>query len=712
MKKFGGIFSTRRGIITAAVLTLSMLTDASSAAVVARNSRGANSAARRAATTTPVTAPAPTTTQTPAATPAPAPTVTPAPTSAPEIVIEDKSDIFTRAIGGDASNTNNDASSSNLADMVRRQRAALDAESAISTASNTVIRQTQTSSNPCDANLRACMTEKCGTNFAKCSGDTDMTWGDKMDTCRRSATCTGREYQLFSAEIKADRDAFAELAEYDAIIECGTSYHNCIVEKCGTFFGKCLGKKAGDKAIADCKQIAQRCTQQDSGLAARTMGVFGTLRENAQVQISADEKRLYELRDAMRSQCQMLGAMFDERTFDCVYTVNFFAANNTTPYSSKKAYAGASFDCTQNWFGVDITTFKENAYRYAREQTSATSAMLGAGIGVAGGAITSGAINRAIDRQKAQNALKDAEKQHEEAFNTADTPPDKPESERRADKAKDKAARKSDYKPESDNDETDTGNNNTPNLPVLPELEEPLPTKPDGTSSGTDGEEKKKKIINSNSTDTTYASRDTHGYPPQPSFANDPHEYLLREHNAYADMFETGALAEFISACNAAPNTSLTIETSDYEYDSMVFHCYFNDANTDYNAQCDKIMARVDNAPVCKSCTVFASGGSNTYKNDCYFLSTNIYEDSYNNLSARIYNREDCRDELIHNNSHILKQAITTGDPNSEMEYYHDYRTCVSGGTNPDSCYDTVSNNWYADHMANVTDCYYKIGAK
>ncbi|MDR2268686.1 MAG: hypothetical protein LBD94_00705, partial [Rickettsiales bacterium] len=52
---------------------------------------------------------------------------------------------------------------------------------------------------------------------------------------------------------------------------------------------------------------------------------------------------------------------------------------------------------------------KENAYRLTRSQTAASSAMLGAGAGVAAGAISSGAIGRAIDTAKAAKAAKTAE---------------------------------------------------------------------------------------------------------------------------------------------------------------------------------------------------------------------------------------------------------------------------------------------------------------
>ena len=110
----------------------------------------------------------------------------------------------------------------------------------------------------------------------------------------------------------------------------------------------------------------------------------------------------------MKSTCENMGAMFDERTFDCVYTINFFAgANQSTPLASRKRYAGDTFVCTQEWFGVNATTFKENALRETRSQTAASSAMLGSGVGTAAGLVASGAIGRAIDTQKAKKDLKE-----------------------------------------------------------------------------------------------------------------------------------------------------------------------------------------------------------------------------------------------------------------------------------------------------------------
>lgn len=332
----------------------------------------------------------------------------------PEIIIEDKTSQFDEFMADSTPTT--DTSSESLAAQIRAQRAALDAADAASAAANQMATARASGQNACDANLRECMKQKCGNDYSKCAGDTDTMWGTKMDACRRDLPCSGHEYALFSAQIKADRDMNARIASYNSIVDCGNRYNNCIVTECGQKFTKCLGKRAGDAAISKCEKIAKTCTQQDSGLASRTLNVFGTLRVDAEKQVATDEKRLYELRDKMRDTCGRLGAMFDDRTLDCVYTVNFFAGEDNTLYASKKAYAGSTFSCDQNWFGVDITTFKENAFRLTRTQTSATSALMGSGIGMATGAITSGAIDRAIDRHKAEKALKDAESEHEELY--------------------------------------------------------------------------------------------------------------------------------------------------------------------------------------------------------------------------------------------------------------------------------------------------------
>lgn len=356
------------------------------------------------------TATVPKTTTTPTPT-APETEAMPDPEPEPErvIVVDNKTSQFDDVLS-DIAGIAPDSSASDLAERVRQQRALLDG------ASNSTLETSgiKMGANACDSGLRKCMAEKCGNDFTKCANNSTAIWGDKMDSCRRTTNCTGHEYSLLAPEILADRDMNVRMSYYNSVLNCGNRYNSCIFNECGKYMDKCLAKSDGDRAVAKCESIARECREQDSGLASRVMSAFGGLRTIATEQVKKDEARLYELRDLMRTQCNRLGAMFDERTLDCVYTVNFFAGDDTeTPKASKKLYAGDTFQCNANWFGVDVTTFKENAYRLTRSQTSASAAMLGAGVGTAAGLVSSGAINRAIDTQNAKKAADAAAKQDE-----------------------------------------------------------------------------------------------------------------------------------------------------------------------------------------------------------------------------------------------------------------------------------------------------------
>lgn len=335
-------------------------------------------------------------------------------TETPVDVIENKSLKFDSVLGDSVSN---DSSVDARAEMIRNQRAVLDAANTQTTAKKVAATAIVSGKVSCDSDLRTCMKQKCNNDFSKCAGDGDTVWGDKLNSCKNNSTCSGEEFKLFATEIKADRDYNAKLSSYTQTIECGNNYNKCIIAQCGNNFSKCIGKVAADQAISACATVASVCQQVDNGLVNRTQQIFGTLRNNASAQVKNDEARLYKLRDLMSEQCKSMGALFDERSLDCVFTVNLFAGKSDSPMASKKLYAGDSFDCNQDWFGIDVTTYKENAYRLTRSQTGASSAMLGAGLGIAAGAISSGAISRAIDTQKAEKAL-DAAKEVEKETTT------------------------------------------------------------------------------------------------------------------------------------------------------------------------------------------------------------------------------------------------------------------------------------------------------
>ncbi len=324
------------------------------------------------------------------------------------LVIDNKTTQFEDVISSMSESPMDEINDSEFAEQIRKQRAALFASESADRASVSMQNSLANGVNACDTGLRQCMKKTCGDDFTKCALDGDTLFGDKLNRCRRGIECTGEEFRLFTTEIKADRDLNVQLQSYTAVIECGNAYNACIQEECGTTFNKCLGKNAQDKAIKACEKIAKNCTEQDSGLSQRVGYTIGVLREHAEIEVKSDEERMYALRDLMRNSCERIGAMFDERSFDCVYTVNFFTGEEQQyPTASRKRYAGDTFICMQEWFGINATTYKENAYRETRSQTGASSAMLGSGLGTATGLITSGAIDRALETQKAKKDLKE-----------------------------------------------------------------------------------------------------------------------------------------------------------------------------------------------------------------------------------------------------------------------------------------------------------------
>ncbi|HOY47499.1 MAG TPA: hypothetical protein PLZ05_02775 [Alphaproteobacteria bacterium] len=413
MKIYDSIFTLKLnriiGICLISCFAVSAVTESFAAqvvqrvAVASRTAPRANNAARISSATQPVVS---NENQTTDLEPVPEETVTEDTSN----IIDNKSSQF-EAVLSDTVVNSTDTVANSRAQMIMDQRAALDSAANISTAKKTAAAAMASGKNSCDTKLRDCMRQKCDNDFSKCAGDGDTDWGNKINLCRADTNCSGEEFTAFAKEIKADRDYNSKISGYTKTTECGNSYNSCIIKKCGTNFSQCISKSVSDAAIASCASVASGCQNFDNGMTSRIQQVFGTLRANATAQVTKDEARLYELREKMAEQCKTLGAMFDERSLDCVFTVNLFANNSKNPMASKKLYAGDAFDCDQNWFGVDLTTYKENAYRLTREQTAASSAILGAGLGVAAGAISSGAISRAMDTQKAEKAVDAAKKE-------------------------------------------------------------------------------------------------------------------------------------------------------------------------------------------------------------------------------------------------------------------------------------------------------------
>ena len=322
------------------------------------------------------------------------------------VIVENKADKFDTALN-DIDSAINTSETDSVTDAINRRRAEIKKQEMTQAASVATKQAFARNENACDKTLRQCIQTTCGSNYEKCTNLSETDWLGKMNQCRRETSCTNHEYNIFVPEITADRDVNAKLGLYNKIVDCGNRFNDCVISECGKTMEKCISKQNGDAALNKCKQISQECQEADSGLSARANNAFTQLRQVAEKQITIDEQRLYELRNKMNETCKRMGALFDERTLDCIYTIEFWGGEDNTLFASRKAYPGTQFNCDQNWFGVDTTTFMENAFRLTRSQTSASSAMLGAGLGMGVGSITSGAIDRAVDRAKAERALGD-----------------------------------------------------------------------------------------------------------------------------------------------------------------------------------------------------------------------------------------------------------------------------------------------------------------
>ena len=337
--------------------------------------------------------------------------------------VEDKSSQFGATFakaGGTAADSSDESDVKRQIDQLRRADAAAEtvatAKKSLGAANTAVL---------CDSDLRKCMSEKCpgtmppnadGTTtftFEKCATDNSVSWGQKLDQCQRASKCTAQEFAILAPEITADRDSFATMGGFRNVMTCGADYNKCITDGCGTTLDSCLNKAVSDGVIAGCKDKADACKSDDSGLSARVVQVFGMMRTGAGNRVAAMEKELGGMRDKMPNQCKSIGALFDARSFSCLFTVNFFADGDSNPKATRTVRAGDTFDCTQEWFGVDVTTVLENILRRDRELQGASGAMLGGGIGTGVGALANNLINKGGDLNakdtKTESDKKDAD---------------------------------------------------------------------------------------------------------------------------------------------------------------------------------------------------------------------------------------------------------------------------------------------------------------
>ncbi|MDR1697248.1 MAG: hypothetical protein LBR41_03475 [Rickettsiales bacterium] len=343
-----------------------------------------------------------------------------APVSAPTPSIPDRSsyfaDIFAAARPASAGGPTSGAA---LRDSVRAQRAAADIAAtggAITSARST-----------CDADLRGCMIGLCGDDtYSKCWTDNSIEWNRKMTSCRAKSKCTTAEFDIIAPEFILDRDQFSSDSSFTIRTTCNINHNNCILQNCGRELKDCQNEAGQNRALAACP-ISRECEMVDNGMVGRSRSLFAALRIDYNEEQFANRQRMRELVDIMRNECAAQKGSYDEEGMTCVYSVEL-AANvyqnmvdrgrvdmgqaNMVTLASRKLYAAAVYQCTEDWFGVDISTYMENAERRTANDRIAYNSALASGLAGAAGTVTNLASSGAYGQGSAWDAPdKAAEKQ-------------------------------------------------------------------------------------------------------------------------------------------------------------------------------------------------------------------------------------------------------------------------------------------------------------
>ncbi|MDR0449514.1 MAG: hypothetical protein LBG89_03610, partial [Rickettsiales bacterium] len=253
----------------------------------------------------------------------------------------------------------------------------------------------------CETELRVCVANDCGDDMQKCMGDGDGIWSARFQKCRATTSCNGAEIGVYGDIIKEDMRVDSKLHTMQMIIEGNNMYSRCLQDNCATTqgtpmegmvgFNACVTQVRINQALDACKHIYEKFRPYDSGLQARFTTMMGQLRVEKEKRIAELQKELDEMMPQMRQECKAAGAVFDDRSGECVFTAFLSVEHDGRRFTaaSKKLVPGSEYQCTDKWFGIDITTFMKNAIGLTIEQKSASAAFMGAGLGVAASVGTS-----------------------------------------------------------------------------------------------------------------------------------------------------------------------------------------------------------------------------------------------------------------------------------------------------------------------------------
>lgn len=261
----------------------------------------------------------------------------------------------------------------------------------------------------CETELTKCVIEDCGADMQKCSNDADALWSARFQRCRTKVDCTGAELSVYGDIIKEDIRVDAKIALAQKVVEGNNAYSRCLQQQCGADstsliegrvgFNGCMTQVKINNAINACKGVYEKYREYDSGLQQRFTGVMGLLRSEKEKNIAVLQKELDTIMPQMRTLCTQTGAMFDERSAECVFTAMLSVEdpNNGRRYTAgnKKIMPGSEYQCSDRWFGVDVTQYLINSAHLTATQRAASSAFMGAGVGVGLSALTRGLSDKA-----------------------------------------------------------------------------------------------------------------------------------------------------------------------------------------------------------------------------------------------------------------------------------------------------------------------------
>jgi hypothetical protein len=249
----------------------------------------------------------------------------------------------------------------------------------------------------CETELNTCVIGDCGSDLQKCNDDTDAIWSARFQKCRAKTSCTGAEIGVYGDIIKEDIRVDAKISLMNLIISCNNEYSNCLQTQCATTdarsligggavvgFNGCVTQAKINSALNYCKPVYDRCRPYDSGIQARFTNMMATLRVEKEKRIAELQKELDVMLPQMRQLCRDSGASFDERSGNCVFTAFLSVEAQGRRYTpaSKMVMPGSQYQCTDQWFGVDVTQYLQNAIYSTIQQKSSVAALMGAGLGI------------------------------------------------------------------------------------------------------------------------------------------------------------------------------------------------------------------------------------------------------------------------------------------------------------------------------------------